>query len=605
MKLSWCASACLPIVPMIALLATVPGSAQEPPKFYWVVENNNRVLSSDSAQDRFEYEMCRALDCSGEAVSATAPTTWFCANAMGAQAAKAARQAKVSGRAVTPTREAFCSTSRFKKDTTYWEPFPETGRDLETAWKPTTLRYERGDGYVGGRLRTVVAWVPDATTETCAWKLAGVDPDYVSGSCHEVKRSVELGRDYVLSLRITRDGLAAPIESQRAVKVEDVFLVALGDSYSSGEGNPHVLRKSSILDAWWDRRCHRSLLSFSSLAVGISAMLDRHFGDAKKHSFTYMNFACSGAEIRGEKSGDGGVLTQYEGRETPRQMQTLKTLFPKSELGGAYAGKLLPSQIKQLQDNLCPGATFPCANYRKPDYITMTIGGNDVGFGPLLREFIKGCPSSSTDKCPSALLDTRFAKLERQFDELATAINAIGVNRRVLLAEYIDLTRSEQHKFCDDFSMSKTLGPKYVSRLGGLITVQPTTFGYGVDAQKAEMAHKEVLGRLNRLLKKVADKYAQKGWLYISGVARRSEIRGWCASPSWFIRFDDSVAKQGTLPDEARPHKLSDELTTGIAHPNIYGHNFINWRVRCQLELDGILPPGSTQGDGKPATACE
>lgn len=130
--------------------------------------------------------------------------------------------------------------------------------------------------------------------------------------------------------------------------------------------------------------------------------------------------------------------------------------------------------------------------------------------------------------------------------------------------------------------------------------LRPRWFNKAISQEKAKWAYKEVLLRLNDLLSEVASENASEKWSYISGVRRQSEIKGWCSKSSWFVTFDDSMQKQGSLPENG---KLSDTLTTGMAHPNIYGHNFMAWRIRCELENDHYLPKGSVFEGG--AGACQ
>ena len=92
--------------------------------------------------------------------------------------------------------------------------------------------------------------------------------------------------------------------------IEAKLIVGLGDSFASGEGNPDYptvfYDKKSVNDEWfmsenidvvdksvewWDRTCHRSLLSWQSLYALRESMVDNH------RVIKFASFACSGAEI--------------------------------------------------------------------------------------------------------------------------------------------------------------------------------------------------------------------------------------------------------------------------------------------------------------------
>src|SRR6202030_3220500 len=95
---------------------------------------------------------------------------------------------------------------------------------------------------------------------------------------------------------------------ERKITVRAGLVLAWGDSISAGEGNPHWLAgfdfeptshekgRQAGPATWWDPRCDRSLFSFSSQAMSVAAVqVSEHNPDAQA-SFTYLNFACSGAD---------------------------------------------------------------------------------------------------------------------------------------------------------------------------------------------------------------------------------------------------------------------------------------------------------------------
>lgn len=154
------------------------------------------------------------------------------------------------------------------------------------------------------------------------------------------------------------------------VEITDRLVVAMGDSFSSGEGNPDVpsridprippgpdFRRPDWLASdearpyvqpaeWWDEPCHRSLLSWPVLAAFWHAAQD------DQAAVTLVHVGCSGAE-----ENDGLNLPQ---RDLP---------------GGGDETK---SQADQVRALLAAGPGRPIDN------VLMSLGGNDVGFVPVI-----------------------------------------------------------------------------------------------------------------------------------------------------------------------------------------------------------------------------
>jgi hypothetical protein len=72
-------------------------------------------------------------------------------------------------------------------------------------------------------------------------------------------------------------------------------------------------------------------------------------------------------------------------------------------------------------------------------------------------------------------------------------------------------------------------------------------------------AHLEVILPLNDIVREAAERHADKGWKFVGGVAERFRGHGYCASDSWIVHHEVSVAQQGNR--------------TGTMHPNRKGQN--------------------------------
>ena len=148
----------------------------------------------------------------------------------------------------------------------------------------------------------------------------------------------------------------------QTVEIKDYLIVIMGDSYSSGEGNATRYDGMTGDDAfaatlandgagwsegaYWDyANCHRSTRSGQANAAIDLERADPH------SSVTTLYLACSGAQI---DSGILGIKDGYLG--APEKPQTLL----------AYQ--------------------LAIANGRDIDAVTLGIGGNDIGFVPVVAE---------------------------------------------------------------------------------------------------------------------------------------------------------------------------------------------------------------------------
>jgi hypothetical protein len=165
-----------------------------------------------------------------------------------------------------------------------------------------------------------------------------------------------------VTLKVEGGGLTDSVTE--TVMVEDILLVIMGDSYSSGEGNATQYQAEapdSTMDeatanngagwsegGYWDyANCHRSTRSgFANAAIDLEKA-DPH------SSVTTIYVACSGAQV------DSGILGIQDG----------------------HLGKPEQAQLKQAYD-------LTIGKDRKIDGIIMGIGGNDIGFVPILAECV-------------------------------------------------------------------------------------------------------------------------------------------------------------------------------------------------------------------------
>ena len=198
--------------------------------------------------------------------------------------------------------------------------------------------------------------------------------------------------------------------------------LALGDSYSSGEGDTYVdphansKRYRSHTDVEEDQpngqpreKCHISTQSYPyKLAQSFSWNIASENNTLGK----WQTVACSGAQKYDVNKtnfdmyeGQGkGKRKQWEsgGGSTPR----LQGYSNKEQLKINALNEFIPGRQKQVE----------FVKKYKPKVITLTMGGNDVGFGGIVGRCLAG-----PDTCPTAEADglgVLGSEIKRQFKRL-------------------------------------------------------------------------------------------------------------------------------------------------------------------------------------------
>ena len=211
--------------------------------------------------------------------------------------------------------------------------------------------------------------------------------------------------------------------------VRNILVVALGDSYASGEGNPRNVQAwvddqtgRAFRPYWDDSACRRSTRGAPSHAA---LLLEQ---ESPYTSVTLVNVSCSGATL------DAGILGAQRGAGQTR------------------------SQIAQVRGII---------GNRPIDIVTISVGGNDIGFASVLT----GCMTNSdcairpTSQAPLAGfptmhdgIQTRIAALPSAFARLAGCLGGtscaggaplrLSPDARILPTMYPDITRASDGSPC-------------------------------------------------------------------------------------------------------------------------------------------------------------
>ena len=360
------------------------------------------------------------------------------------------------------------------------------------------------------------------TAGTYEWLVDGTV--YAASHTCELRHTFAAQGTYDVSLTVRDDGGAVVGSYDRQVYIKDFLIVSIGDSYASGEGNPDIPQRVGVGGhyftvlseaRWVDRRCHRSANAASAQAARTLEAVDR------KTSVTFLSFACSGATINRESFGAGNPLDPYE---PPPNDPGVDPKPKGSGVLGPYRGPEppapdryddhLPSQIDQLK---------AAVGDRRIDALTISAGGNDIGFGPIATVCVLFGDCANH---PVRGVDTNLYRLHVRFehDRLAMperykALNAAlndpanGFDiAETFITEYADPTRDETGAQCQ-VMLEDVIKPLFWGAVP-----------FHIIGDEVDFAAGPVLNGLNGAVRSAADKY---GWTFVDGIAEAFDRYGY------------------------------------------------------------------------------
>ena len=392
------------------------------------------------------------------------------------------------------------------------------------------------------------------------WEVEGL-PEQVTSNC---QHTIQVPREQIYPTKLTvtmTDGTS--VVANRDIKVVDRFIVVMGDSYASGEGNPHSFIQygsGSVLQpaTWEDSRCHRSMWASSARAARILEVEDPH------SSVTYLSKACSGAQIA------EGILGGYKGVEP-------------------VGTTLLPPQLAQVREVV--------GNARIDDLL-ISIGGNDAGFAKIIADcMLPGdCFNNTTlvadhNTAIAGLNTSHYPAMRAAIKNQQTGLNAAST----FITEYPDFTTNASGNPCE------TMGADILWPLS-------------INEAEAAWASNTVLANITNMLKNQVNLAKADGddWNYVGGVqdawTQPGQFgHGYCVGDPgvrdpnrWVRTFKDSCDLQGPPAGYVfGAYYCHADKTTGQFHPNETGHAAIGQRylVALRAKPPGLDPVG---GGGDP-----
>jgi lysophospholipase L1-like esterase len=199
-----------------------------------------------------------------------------------------------------------------------------------------------------------------------------------------------MGRLLALGLLAGAVGLAVAAPATPGRSAVPLRYIALGDSFSSGEGVPPFRPGTDQVLPVHDE-CHRSFRAYPALIAG-----------RRSSPGTWGFWACSGATT--------ADLT--------------------------HTNHANPGEIPQLDRIAPPGRSDP-----RVDLVTLTIGGNDVGFGSAALSCVVARYLPGLEACQSqwrARMQNAIAKLQTKLPSIYRAVHARAPNARILVLGYPD-----------------------------------------------------------------------------------------------------------------------------------------------------------------------
>lgn len=464
----------------------------------------------------------------------------------------------------------------------------------------------------------------------CGWRIGGRPLE--RGRCDGHVAAIPRGGALVVASGKRFDAI------EETVRPERLVVLALGDSYASGEGNPDDptdweskdpfpggydwLRELRRGDAVWsDRRCHRSFWSHQTYTALRLASEDSH------RQVVYLHYACSGAEIldgllipQSRPAGGGRQVSRSQLRYAVEDLCTASCVTQSANVDRVAAAM---KQLARRGEKIEPRDLVACPDTRlvRPDLVLLSIGGNDIGFGGLVlwallpnnarslvledvwQRYVRGnavvCPIG-TDRSSMGCRAFQADLLERfpnKLRVLAIALDELlGVERRrIVLATYPDPIRTgtPAHPFCHDAGDinhdNAWDGMRFVARESGM----PGTSRWRINIleSEAEVLAERAIPPVRSAQQGVADAV---GWTFAGASADAFVGHGFCAHASG----DPPIR----LPSTYQKPWRGAECAAGLAGPAC-------WRPYAPMERyvrtmnDSLLTQSSARIDDHTGTA--
>jgi hypothetical protein len=286
--------------------------------------------------------------------------------------------------------------------------------------------------------------------------------------------------------------------------------------------------------------------------------------------------------------------------------------------GPAFVGPL-PSQLNALIWLACakygdgPGADAPpfsltirrCESFRRPiDAVLISIGGNDIGFGDLVRYSIQHGNAFDLAgfrrqrEAEQSRLSERYAELARAISEYVASVQK--PKPAVFITSYPDPTFAAPRPGREDHRCGVRLDVMW-GRQRSVSSHMLDLFFYGISENEVGDVRRHVIWPLCGAIGEAAK---NSGWTLVDAHVDAFRNHGYCNkwggadTAPWLNTHDDALMRQGQL---AKSYDSGSAFSTGVLHPNILGQTAYAGAI--ERELSGRLL-GSAAG-GEQRAKCE
>jgi hypothetical protein len=334
-------------------------------------------------------------------------------------------------------------------------------------------------------------------TTTFAWTVTDLGGQATTLAGEDPSISLPQG-PYTVKLAATGlQGTDQALYATQDVQVKDVLVVAIGDSYASGEGNPVV---PGFFSPQWayspDPAINLENADAHRSTIAGPAQFALELEQSNPHqSVTFVSVANSGASI------------------------PVGVLGPMQSIGDS--SYQLPAEIDELKSII---------GTRHIDVLTVTVGADDIGFSTLAEDLIEnshfGTPSQASIL---QQFNTSLAALPDHFKALAQAITTLDPGQ-VMITGYPDLTRNQN----------------------GKVAAFPwIPFIPLVSKSNAQLASSRIIPPLDAVIATAAKTYK---WTLVQGISADFRTHGYPSTSSWIRSLGQSIEMQGNYSGTFHPN---------------------------------------------------
>lgn len=439
---------------------------------------------------------------------------------------------------------------------------------------------------------------------------------------------------------IVRIPFAGPIEvtaswkqvvRKTVVDLRDFLIVSIGDSFSSGQGNPDrygtetvgsgavcevptlIKLAQAIANAKedgldWLGENVPGIGAMINMADDIGEGITEFAGDIVSGVGDYLGFgggpeqfihmsapplwleplawrslksapslATQSAELRGWARLTTFVSVASSGAEIEKGL--LKPQYPFQRVGQIEEVRRLLSNPRDLTSLIRP-----------VDVLVMSIGGNDCGFSGTLSDlgtehFVLGMLwHGATQAEARKKITAQISDLASEYDELDETIRKSLAPKAIVIPEYpapiFDGTDGKPHAGCGIFDLTEEVGDVIQYRMG---------------ISRSDAAFVEEMGNdLNVAIAEAADR---NGWTIAGGIAKDFKTHGYCSSHPYWVSASDSCHQQDDMEGTCHPNAAGTKVVANHLVTEI--HAILNNHTKNDPKA-GVRsmppPPGPRQG---------